>query len=65
MAVFQLPGQGADVSKTNYGKKRSLYGEPKRTVRFRSYRTVRSGAPYKLRFSPYKVLDTSAAGLAS
>ena len=32
MARFQLAGPAADVSKNLYGKNRSLYGEPKRTV---------------------------------
>ena len=34
MAGFQLPGPAADVSKILYGKNRSLYGEPKPTVRY-------------------------------
>jgi hypothetical protein len=34
MAGFQLAGPAADVRKILYGKNRSLYEEPKRTVRY-------------------------------
>jgi hypothetical protein len=41
---------------------RNLSTSHRGIVGVKSYRTVRSGAVYKMRVLPYKLLDTSAAG---